>query len=246
MQIHQIRNATIIITYAGKKFLIDPWLEPKDYMPGFEGAYHSEVRQPRIDLPISIQEIVNVDAVILTHFHPDHWDKFAADALDKSIPFFVQSQSDMDIIKSFGFNNITILSEAGTAFGNITLYKTECQHGKREVIKPVCEALGMPYDAMGVVFQSNNEKTLYVAGDTIWYDAIEKIIDKYTPQIIVVNACGARVLKDNERLIMDLDDLKAISAYVPASTIVASHLDTVSHLTVTREEIKALSLKCRA
>ena len=44
MKIHQIRNATIIITYNNKRFLIDPWLMPKDFMPGFEGAMNSKVR----------------------------------------------------------------------------------------------------------------------------------------------------------------------------------------------------------
>lgn len=48
MLIHQIRNATLIITYKDKKFLIDPWLMPKDYMPGFEMAVNANVRQPRL------------------------------------------------------------------------------------------------------------------------------------------------------------------------------------------------------
>ena len=90
MKIHQIRNATLIVTYHQQKFLIDPWLMPKDYMPGFESAVHSNIRQPRVDLPIDIEKIVDVDAVILTHFHPDHWDEFAVKALNKTIPFFVQ------------------------------------------------------------------------------------------------------------------------------------------------------------
>lgn len=88
MLIHQIRNATLIITYKDKKFLIDPWLMPKDYMPGFEMAVNANVRQPRVELPLSIEKIVDVDAVILTHFHPDHWDEFATKAIDKKIPFF--------------------------------------------------------------------------------------------------------------------------------------------------------------
>lgn len=36
MLIHQIRNATLIVTYHNQKFLIDPWLMPKDYMAGFD------------------------------------------------------------------------------------------------------------------------------------------------------------------------------------------------------------------
>ena len=243
MKIHQIRNATIIITYNDKRFLIDPWLMPKDFMPGFEGAMNSEVRQPRVDLPISIDKIVDVDAVILTHFHPDHFDEFAVKALDKDIPFFVQNETDLNIIKNFGFNDVRIISEGGTDFERITLYKTQCQHGRREVVKPMCEQIGMPYDAMGIVFKSAAEKTLYVAGDTIWCDEVRSAIDKFNPEIIVINACGATVLVgEGERLIMDIEDVKAISNYAKISTIIASHMDTVSHLTVTREDIKSLKL----
>ena len=243
MKIHQIRNATIIITYNNKRFLIDPWLMPKDFMPGFEGAMNSEVRQPRVDLPISVDKIVDVDAVILTHFHPDHFDEFAVKALDKNVPFFVQNETDLNIIKNFGFSDVRIISESGTNFERLTLYKTQCQHGRREVVKPMCEQIGMPYDAMGIVFKSDKEKTLYVAGDTIWCEEVRTAIDKFNPEIIVINACGATVLVgEGERLIMDINDVKGISNYAKISTIIASHMDTVSHLTVTREDIKSLKL----
>lgn len=243
MQIHQIRNATIIITYNNKKFLIDPWLMPKDAMAGFEVALNPEVRQPRVELPITIDEIVKVDAVILTHFHPDHFDEFAAKAIDKNIPFFVQSEDDLNIIKSYGFNNLQIISKDGTDFEGISLFKTPTQHGKIEIVKPVCEHLGMPYDAMGVVFKNKDEKTLYVAGDTIWCSDISKTIDEQKPDVIVINACGATVcIGEGERLIMDLGDIKAISDYAKKSEIIASHMDTVSHLTVTRKDVRNLNL----
>ncbi len=38
MNITQIRNATLLITYAGKRLLIDPMLAPKDAYPGFPGT----------------------------------------------------------------------------------------------------------------------------------------------------------------------------------------------------------------
>lgn len=237
MKITQVRNATIIVEYNETKFLIDPWLGPKDYMEGFESALNSQIRQPRVELPFEIEKTVDVDAVILTHFHPDHFDEYAVNALNKDIKFFVQPQKDLEIIKSYGFKNLEVMTQQGIDYKNIKLYKTDCQHGKREIIKPLCESIGMPYDAMGVVFKSNNEKTLYVAGDTIWCDEVSEAIDKFEPEIIVVNACAATVI-NGERLIMNIDDVRQVIKKAPKSTIIASHMDTVSHLTVTRKDLE--------
>jgi len=79
MKITQIRNATQIITYAGKRFLIDPMLAPKGAWPGFPGTAHAEIRNPMVDLPFGVDKIVDVDAVIVTHTHEDHWDQAALD-----------------------------------------------------------------------------------------------------------------------------------------------------------------------
>lgn len=237
MKITQIRNATIVVDYRNTKFLIDPWLGPKDYMPGFDTAVNSEIRQPRVDLPFSIEEIVDVDCVIVTHIHPDHWDEYAENAITKDMKIFVQSELDKNYLIQKGFENIEILSECGTIYKEVTLYKTGTQHGTREIIKPLCDSIGMPYDAMGIVFKAKNEKTLYVAGDTIYCDEVEKTLDEFNPDVIIVNACGATVL-NGERLIMKRGDLKEVLNKAPYSTVIASHMDTVSHLTITREDLK--------
>lgn len=242
MEIQEIRSATVIINYGGKKFLTDPWLGPKDYMPAFEPAVKTYPAQPHEDLPFDIKDIVNVDAVILTHYHPDHWDEYASEALDKNIPFFVQSEADANIIKNSGFKDVRILSEGGSEFEGITLYKTGAQHGVREIVKPLCENAGMPYDSMGVIFKTQGEKTLYLAGDTIWCVEVKNTIDKFQPDVIVINACGATVLT-GDRLIMDVNDVKTISKYANSAIIIASHMGNVSHLTVSREDIKNLYLE---
>lgn len=237
MKITQVRNATIIVEYDGIKFLVDPWLMPKDFMEGFDSAVNSHIRQPRVNLPFEVGKIVDVDVVIITHIHPDHWDEFAENALDKNIKIFVQSEIDRKYILSKGFLNVEILSKNGSKYKNITLYKTGTQHGKREILKPLCESIGIPYDAMGVVFKAENEKILYIAGDTIWCDEILETLERYIPDIIVLNACAATVL-NGERLIMNIDDIKEVMKNAPNSIIIASHMDTVSHQTLTRDDLK--------
>ena len=241
MNVHQIRNATLVITYNGKRFLVDPWLMPKEFMAGFDAAINADVRQPRTDLPLPIETLVNVDAVVLTHIHPDHWDDFAAKALDKQIPFFVQNINDAQGIRSFGFQDVRIISEKGTSFEGITLFKTGGQHGRREIVKAICEKVGLTYDAMGVIFTANSEKTLYLAGDTIWCVEVMSAIDIHNPDVIIVNACAATLL-NGEKIIMDTADVQALASYAPNAKVIASHMDTVSHLSVTRNDIRHLNL----
>ena len=242
MKITQVRSATIIVEYNNTKFLIDPWLMPKDYMPGFDSAINSQIRQPRVELPFGIEKIVDVDAVIITHIHPDHWDEFAENSLNKDIKVFVQSNFDKDYVISKSFANVEVIQESGTEYNGITLYKTRTQHGKREIIKPLCDSVGLPYDAMGVVFKSNNEKTLYIAGDTIWCEEVDTALKKYSADIIVVNACAATLL-NGERIIMNIEDVKNVLDAAPGAKVIASHLDTVSHLSVTRDDLKEFKTK---
>lgn len=244
MKIHQIRNATIIVTFNNKRFLLDPWLMPKNFIEGFRFGVNYMIRQPRVGLPISIEEIVDVDAVILTHYSFSNWDFIAEKALDKNLPFFVQNEWVYDVIKDSGFKNLEILSENGTEFENIKLFKTGCQAGPRETVKSRCDMIGVLYDSMGVVFKSDNEKTLYVAGDTIWCKEVEFAIDTYKPDVIVIDACGATAVVGDkkEKISMGVEDVKTISEYAKSSVIVASHMDTVSYITYKRDKIKNLEL----
>lgn len=68
MKITQVRNATIIVEYNNTKFLIDPWLMPKDYMPGFDTAINSEIRQPRVELPFEIEKLLMLTLLSLLIF----------------------------------------------------------------------------------------------------------------------------------------------------------------------------------
>ena len=238
MNIQQIRSATIIINYADKRFLVDPMFAPKDAFPPIIDCFTPDLKWPLVDLPFSVEEILqNIDAVIMTHFHFDHFDEYAVNALNKDIKFFVQSQKDLEIIKSYGFKNLEIITEQGIDYKNIKLYKTNCQHGKREILKPLCESIGMPYDAMGVIFKFEKEKTLYIAGDTIWCSEVSEAIENFNPEIIVINACAATVL-NGERLIMNIDDVKEVLQNAPNATVIGSHMDTVSHLSVTKNDLR--------
>jgi len=81
MKMKQIRNATLLIECGERIFLVDPMLAEKNTYPGFEGTVNSEQRNPLVNLTIPMTEIPDVDTVIVTHTHPDHWDDAAKNLL---------------------------------------------------------------------------------------------------------------------------------------------------------------------
>ena len=238
VQMQQIRNATVKISYADTTFLIDPMLAKKGTYPGFEGTYRSELRNPLVELPMSTQEILaGVDAVIVTHTHLDHWDDAAQELLPKNLPLFVQNESDARIIRDQGLKNVRIL-EGGTEFGGVTLSKTGGQHGtdKMYANPQLAELLG---EAMGVVFQAPGQKTMYLIGDTIWRDEVDQALTQYNPEVVIVNAGYALVTGYEGAIIMGKEDVARAAQALPNARIVATHMDAINHMGQSREELKA-------
>ncbi|HBP30778.1 MAG TPA: hypothetical protein DD666_15325 [Advenella kashmirensis] len=238
VQLQQIRNATVKITYADTTFLIDPMLAKKGTYPGFEGTYRSNLRNPLVELPMSEKDVIaGVDAVIITHTHLDHWDEAAQKLLPKDIPLFAQNQADATMIRKQGFTNVRILSDK-VEFGGVTLRETGGQHGTDQMyaVPEVAKALG---PAMGVVFQAPGHKTLYLVGDTIWRDEVDQALAQYDPQVIVINAGYAMMSDFEDSIIMGKEDLLRASRVAPQATIVATHMDAINHMAQTRKELKA-------
>ncbi|WP_252107011.1 MULTISPECIES: MBL fold metallo-hydrolase [unclassified Halomonas] len=236
MHIKQVRNATLLIEFAGKKFLIDPYLAEKNAYPGFEGTANDHLRHPRVELSTPMSEILDVDAVIVTHTHDDHWDEAAQRLVPKDLPLFAQHEQDADLIRSQGFTDVRVLSEQ-TRFDDVSLVKTPGQHGSDEALAAVGEILGQ---VCGLVFQHPDEKVLYLAGDTIWNEYVAANLNNYTPDITVLNAGDAQI-PGLGSIIMGTQDVAKVYAAAPQSMLIASHMETVNHSVLTRAELQAFS-----
>ncbi|WP_407435810.1 MBL fold metallo-hydrolase [Lelliottia sp.] len=236
MKITQIRNATQIITYAGRRFLIDPMLAAKDAYPGFPGTARAEIRNPMVDLPFDVETILDVDAIIVTHTHDDHWDRAAIDLIGKDKPIYVQNDSDADLLRSQGFHNLTVMTE-NSRFGDIQLSKTHGgQHGtdRAYAVPELAERLG---EACGVVFRHPDEKTLFIAGDTLWRADVAVELQKQQPDVVVLNAGYAHVIGFGP-IIMGQEDVLNVHFLLPQARIVATHMEAINHCLLTRSALR--------
>jgi L-ascorbate metabolism protein UlaG (beta-lactamase superfamily) len=230
MKIQHIRNATMRLTYAGRKILTDPMLAPKDAYGPFAGI----ARNPTIDLPCPPEAVTaGIDGVIVSHNHPDHFDKAALDLLPKEIPLLCQPVDESYFVGQ-GFQAVTPLKQTQKWEG-ITLTPIEGQHGTGKIL----EFMGK---VSGFVFQADNEPTVFWAGDTIWCDSVEKALKDFKPPIVLTHSGGAR-RPGYDLIIMDAEQTVAVCRAVPEAVVVAIHLEALDHCTVTREALRTLADK---
>ena len=232
-----IRNATAKIEMAGSTFLVDPYLAPKGSYAGFEGTVNSQKRNPLIDMKEPVEKVLEgVDAVIVTHTHADHWDEYAQKVLPKTLPIFVQNAGDARIIRSQGFKDVRVLGK-NTEFNQVKLSKTGGQHGTDQMyaIPQLAELAG---EAMGVVMQADGEKTLYIVGDTIWNEDVDFALNRYKPEVIVMNTGYAQLQGFSDSIIMGKADVTKARQAAPKADIITVHMDAVNHAAVTSDEMR--------
>lgn len=237
VEVQLIRNATVKIDFSGTTFLVDPMLSAKGEFPGFPGTYRSELRNPLVDLPFSAKEVLDsVEAVVVTHTHTDHWDEAAQKAIPKDLPVFTQNEADAKMIRSQGFKDVRVL-DGSTTFKGVKLSKTGGQHGTDLwFADPVrSEAMG---PVMGVVFSAPQTKTVYVAGDTVWRPEVDQALEQHKPDVVILNT-GSALMSGFEQhpIIMGKQDTLQATKAAPNAAIVAVHMDSVNHMSLSRKEL---------
>jgi L-ascorbate metabolism protein UlaG (beta-lactamase superfamily) len=226
LKIQTIRHATLIIYLNNKKILIDPMLSPINSMAPIPDVPNQNLN-PLVDLPISIDNIIDPDAILITHTHRDHFDDVAASLLSKNIPVFCQPE-DEDKIRSFGFINVCPIHSSKT-WNNITFNRTNGKHGHNEMAKKMAPVSGF-------IISSKGEPSVYISGDTVWCNEVEESIKKFTPEIIICN-CGAAQFSYGEPITMTAQDIHKLCNKFPDIKVIAVHMDAWNHCRLSRKDL---------
>jgi L-ascorbate metabolism protein UlaG (beta-lactamase superfamily) len=214
-----IRNATALLTHGGSRFLIDPALDPAGARPPI-GNTPNQHPNPIVDLPDGWQDLVaNPDALVVTHLHRDHFDDSAAAVLEKSLSVLCQPD-DEERLQGHGFRDVRPVDQAAT-FDDVTLTRTAGHHGTGDIGRAMAPVSGFVFDAP-------NETRVYLAGDTIWCDEVARAIADHAPEVIVVNASGARFLEGGP-IVMTAEDILQVHLAAPEALLVVVHLEAINH-----------------
>jgi len=221
MKLTLVRSATLVVELRGRRILVDPMLDPAGARPPIENTANP-VRNPTVELPFPPEAVLTgLDAVLVTHCHKDHLDDTAERLLPRDLPVFCQPE-DEERLRAVGLDARPV--ERSLDWDGLALHRVPARHGSGAVAEALAPVSGFVLD------------DLYLAGDTVWYGAVEQTIERFRPRVAVVNAGGASFLEGG-LIVMGIDDVREVAARVPV--VVCVHLEALNHCFLTRAELAA-------
>jgi L-ascorbate metabolism protein UlaG (beta-lactamase superfamily) len=189
-------------------------------------------RNPIVDLPFSAKDVLaDIEMVLVSHLHPDHFDSLAQQQLPKNIQIYCQPDDEPQI-KEAGFSNVTIVDES-VDWHRVKITRVLGQHGS-----PTWAAQIGPVS--GFIIRAENEPTIYWTGDTIWCNAVRQVILETKPEIMITHSSGAS-FEPGEPIIMDARQTIEVCRAAPQSIVIAIHMETFDFDTVSRKELRELA-----
>ena len=220
-----VGTATIVLEYGGFTILTDPnFLHSGDHV---HLGYGIESRR-RTDPAIDIDELPPIDFVLLSHYHGDHFDRVAEAKLDPNLPIVTTPHAAGKLAEK-GFRETYALetwAECRVRKGEtrLTITAMPGRHGPPVVSK------GLP-PVMGSMLEFRPGDTspeeppllrLYISGDTLVYDALEEIPERY-PEIdlALLHLGGTRILG----VLLTMDAAQGVEAVdlIDAETTIPIH-----------------------
>jgi len=178
----RLGHSTLLIQLSGKYFLTDPvfservsplqWIGPKRFHP----------------VPMDIDSIKEIEAVIISHNHYDHLDEGSIKQLKERVNHFIVPLGVGDKLIAWGVdeNKITQLDWwENVKLDDVEIVSTPAQHFSGRGITDTDETLWSSWVIR------NPQHSLYFSGDTGYFPGFKDIGEKYGPFDYAFMECGA-------------------------------------------------------
>jgi L-ascorbate metabolism protein UlaG (beta-lactamase superfamily) len=195
-------------------------------------VYESPTRLRKTNDPaIAAADIGPVDAVLLSHDHH-------ADNLDHCgralLPSAGRVLTTVDGAERLGGNatglepwqTVALAAPDGVA---VTVTATPARHGPDG---------GDRGPVIGFAL-SDGDQTIYVSGDTTWYEGVQEVADRFTVATAVINAGAAKVkAAGDEPLTLTAAGAVELAHAMPSALVVPLHFEGWEHFSESRSDLE--------
>jgi L-ascorbate metabolism protein UlaG (beta-lactamase superfamily) len=222
-----IGGPTALIEAGGFRLLTDPTFDPP-------GDYRlSYTTLTKIIGPARTAEQVGpVDAVLLSHDqHADNFDRCGR-GFAMSAPRLITTVSGAKRLGGHaeGLAPWQSVDLAGTADAQLRITATPARHGPAGIEPLSGDVIGF------VLSPPRSSESIYVTGDTVWYDGVAAVARRFRIGIVLLFAGAART-RGPFHLTMDTNDAIETAHAFPEAAIVPVHSEGWAHLTQTRADL---------
>lgn len=233
-----VGGPTVLIEFAGLRLLTDPTFDA----PGDYALPH--VTLPKTHGPaLDADKIGRVDAVLLSHDqHADNLDTSGRSFLAQA-GHVLTTQAGADRLggKTKGLAPWQSVALRTTEGRVIRVTATPARHGPAG-IEPFSG------DVIGFILEAESAPTIYVTGDTVWFDGVADVARRFKAGVVVLFA-GSAQTRGPFNLTMNVNDAIETAHAFPQAAIVPVHCDGWAHFKQSRDDVvrsfKALGIEQR-
>ncbi|KAI9668232.1 MAG: hypothetical protein M1821_001052 [Bathelium mastoideum] len=230
-----IGTATTILEWSGIRLMTDPnFLHAGDHVHLGPGVTATRVTNPAIDL----QELPRIDAVLLSHYHADHFDQEVEARLSRRLPIITtphakacltrkgEEEAFRNVYALDFFDSMLVDVASSQEVGRIPAIKVTGMPGKHvppgplavanDILKAVPPTNGWMLE-LGYVDQRGKDESfkngyrIYISGDTLMVDELKEIPERYKGQnidLMLIHLGGTTIPSPSVPLLMVTMDAK--------------------------------------
>jgi L-ascorbate metabolism protein UlaG (beta-lactamase superfamily) len=233
---YNVGIATCLIRINGDTTIaIDPALSPLGTSMSFKSFNAVRTAPPIYDDTL----FDNTDLWLITHLHEDHFDKFGAEKIDKSVPIIMHPSYAGD---SKDYNHIPLAHGETKDFNftdfNICITAVPAYHAGNPLVRAVSSAVS---GYVMKISKSYDEFIIYFTSDTVYHKNIIKAVKTSFPQIdlLVANLGEIRADKFGGPLTMSVSMLEQFCKQLNPVMVIPVHIDDMSHYATKKSDLTA-------
>jgi L-ascorbate metabolism protein UlaG (beta-lactamase superfamily) len=225
-----IGGPTVLVEYHGLRFVTDPTFDASGsvYPRG-----HVTLRKTSSPA-CPPDDLGRIDAVLLSHDqHADNLDE-AGRALLARVPLTLTTPAAASrlggTVRGLApWESVTLTSPDAT---RVRITATPARHGPAGIER-------LAGDVTGFIVEAENTPTVYVTGDTVYYEGVAEVAQRFAPEVILAFAGAARPRGPMD-LTMSANDLLDTAQAFPHALILPVHSEGWEHFTLPAETARQM------